>query len=187
MRAIALIAAGLVLASCSPPAEDAPASDAPPIAATAIQVQMTEATLAGPGQSVGFVVVRDSSEGAVFALNLTGLPPGEHGFHVHETASCQPGSDNGDVAPAGAAGGHWDPDGTGQHLGPYGEGHLGDLPVLQVSADGTAQQSLTAPRIEDIERLRGHALMVHAQGDNFSDQPEPLGGGGARIACGLIQ
>jgi superoxide dismutase, Cu-Zn family len=29
--------------------------------------------------------------------------------------------------------------------------------------------------------------MVHAGGDNFSDQPEPLGGGGGRIACGIIK
>ena len=28
--------------------------------------------------------------------------------------------------------------------------------------------------------------MVHAGGDNNSDQPEKLGGGGARVACGLI-
>jgi Cu-Zn family superoxide dismutase len=44
-----------------------------------------------------------------------------------------------------------------------------------------------APRIKDIQALKGHALMIHAGGDNYSDQPKPLGGGGARIACGVIE
>ena len=66
-------------------------------------------------------------------------------------------------------------------------GHLGDLPVLQVAANGTATETLTAPRITDVGALRGKALMIHAGGDNYSDQPAPLGGGGARIACGVLQ
>jgi Cu-Zn family superoxide dismutase len=40
---------------------------------------------------------------------------------------------------------------------------------------------------KDLEAVRGHALVIHAGGDNFSDQPAPLGGGGARIACGAIK
>ena len=35
--------------------------------------------------------------------------------------------------------------------------------------------------------LRGKAVIIHASGDNYSDQPAPLGGGGARIACGVFQ
>ncbi|MBV8452160.1 MAG: superoxide dismutase, partial [Deltaproteobacteria bacterium] len=27
----------------------------------------------------------------------------------------------------------------------------------------------------------------HAGGDNYSDTPLPLGGGGARLACGVIR
>jgi Cu-Zn family superoxide dismutase len=62
---------------------------------------------------------------------------------------------------------------------------MGDLPVLEVAADGTAQLTLTAPRLT-VPDARGRALMIHAGGDNYSDQPEPLGGGGPRIACGVI-
>jgi Cu-Zn family superoxide dismutase len=29
--------------------------------------------------------------------------------------------------------------------------------------------------------------MVHAGGDNYDDTPAPLGGGGARIACGIVK
>jgi Cu-Zn family superoxide dismutase len=38
-----------------------------------------------------------------------------------------------------------------------------------------------------VSGIRGKALMIHAGGDNYSDRPAPLGGGGARIACGVIE
>ncbi len=110
-----------------------------------------------------------------------------HGFHIHQNGSCQPTTANGQQVPAGAAGGHFDPQNTGKHEGPEGSGHLGDLPLLQVGQDGTATQSLTAPHIKDLSGLRGKAVMIHAGSDNYSDQPQPLGGGGARIACGILE
>jgi Cu-Zn family superoxide dismutase len=62
---------------------------------------------------------------------------------------------------------------------------MGDLPRLEVGADGAVKTSLIAPRIKDVSQLKGHALMIHAGGDNYSDTP-PLGGGGSRIACGVL-
>ena len=85
-----------------------------------------------------------------------------------------------------AAGGHLDPSNTGKHEGPYGKGHLGDLPVLYVGADGKAMLPVLAPRLK-VADLKGRSLMIHAGGDNYSDQPDKLGGGGARIACGVIK
>jgi Cu-Zn family superoxide dismutase len=89
--------------------------------------------------------------------------------------------------PGGAAGSHLDPDHTGKHEGPSGAGHLGDLPVLDVQADGTANQTLTAPRLKNVDVLKGRALMIHAGGDNYADAPAQLGGGGGRFACGVIE
>ena len=63
---------------------------------------------------------------------------------------------------------------------------MGDLPRVEVGADGAVKTQLTAPRIKDVNALRGHAVMLHAGGDNYSDTP-PLGGGGARWACGVVQ
>jgi Cu-Zn family superoxide dismutase len=57
--------------------------------------------------------------------------------------------------------------------------------VLYVSAEGTANTPTIAPRLH-LKDLYGLALMIHANGDNYSDTP-PLGGGGAREACGIIQ
>jgi len=155
--------------------------------AAELRAAMRQATPAGPGEDLGTVTIADGADGAVFRTQLKGLPPGPHGFHVHENGSCAPSQANGQPVPAGGAGGHLDPEHTGKHEGPAGNGHLGDLPVLVVMPDGTANQTLTASHIKDAGALRGKALMIHAGGDNFSDQPQPLGGGGARIACGVIE
>lgn len=73
-----------------------------------------------------------------------------------------------------------------KHLGPYGEGHLCDLPALPVSASGAADYQVLAPRLKTLAQSKGRALMVHVGGDNHIDMPMPLGGGGARLACGVI-
>ncbi|MBS0551945.1 MAG: superoxide dismutase family protein, partial [Proteobacteria bacterium] len=54
-----------------------------------------------------------------------------------------------------------------------------------VDAAGNALQPVLAPRLK-LSDLAGRSLMVHAGGDNHSDHPEPLGGGGPRIVCGVI-
>jgi Cu-Zn family superoxide dismutase len=155
--------------------------------AAELHAEVHRATPSGPGEAIGMVTISDGAQGAVVRTELKGLPPGAHGFHVHEHGSCAHGPANGQNVPAGAAGGHFDPEKTGKHAGPQGDGHLGDLPILQVAADGTATGTLTAPRIKDVSMLRGRTVMIHEGGDNYSDRPEPLGGGGARIACGVLR
>jgi Cu-Zn family superoxide dismutase len=141
----------------------------------------------GVGAPLGQIAVASTSEGATFTGTLTGLQSGEHGFHVHAGGDCGPGPDDaGEVVAGGAAGKHWDPDDTGMHRGPMGDGHMGDLPAF-AGPDGTANIAATAPRITDLTQLRGKALMIHAMGDNYADEPKPDGGGGARVACGVIE
>ena len=147
-------------------------------------VTMNAATAAGTGASAGTVKIVETPYGLAFYPALTGLPPGLHGFHVHEKPSCAPGEQNGAMAPAIGAGGHLDPAGTKKHGEPWGDGHLGDLPPLFVDADGTASLPVLAPRLK-VSDLKGHSIMIHAGADNYSDDPKPLGGGGARIACGM--
>jgi Cu-Zn family superoxide dismutase len=50
-----------------------------------------------------------------------------------------------------------------------------------------ATSPVLAPRLKKLEDVKGRALMIHAGGDNYSDTPAKLGGGGARMACGLIE
>jgi Cu-Zn family superoxide dismutase len=159
---------------------------ATPAFAATVRTELVQALPDGPGAALGPAVISDSPNSAVIALDLKGLPPGAHGLHLHQNASCAPApGPDGKPVPAGAAGAHWDPAQSGHHAGPEGQGHLGDLPRVEVGADGGVKTSLAAPRIKDVTALRGRTLMLHAGGDNYSDTP-PLGGGGARYACGVL-
>ena len=155
--------------------------------AAQVRADLFLATDDGPGALVGSAVFRDTADGARIALDLKGLPPGQHGLHVHANGSCAAIMKDGKMMAAGAAGAHLDPDMTGKHEGPMGMGHLGDLPAITVGSSGTDHEALTAPRIKDVTQLAGRSLMIHVGGDNYSDQPAPLGGGAARLACGLIK
>lgn len=155
------------------------------VAAHEIAIPLNLVTAEGKSESVGMVKVTASPYGTLFTPDLQGLPPGLHGFHVHQNPSCAPAEKAGKMVAAEAAGGHYDPKETGLHAGPYGNGHLGDLPALYVDQDGKSSNPVLAPRIK-LADIEGRALMIHAGGDNHSDQPEKLGGGGARMACGVV-
>jgi Cu-Zn family superoxide dismutase len=150
-----------------------------------VKVPMSLVDANGVGKSVGTITLQDSKDGVMIATDLKGLPPGEHGFHMHEKPSCDPADKDGKKTPALAAGGHFDPDGTKAHKGPGGGGHKGDLPKIEVSAKGVAKTKLDVAGLK-LADMEGHSLMIHEGGDNYSDTPKPLGGGGARMACGVI-
>ena len=156
------------------------------VQAASTEVQMNLVTPKGIGHSLGTVKITETDKGLEFAPDLKALPPGEHGFHVHAKGSCQPAMKEGKPTAAEAAGGHLDPQNSGKHEGPEGMGHLGDLPVLVVNNDGKATDPVVAPRLKKLDEVKGKALMIHVGGDNMSDKPKPLGGGGARYACGVI-
>jgi Cu-Zn family superoxide dismutase len=150
------------------------------------KVSLKMATEKGEGAAIGSVTISESKHGLVFTPELKDLTPGLHGFHVHANGSCAPNQADGKTVPAGAAGGHLDPAKTNKHGTPWGDGHLGDLPGLHVDAKGVANYPVLAPRLKMAD-IKGKALMVHVGGENHSDHPAPLGGGGARMACGVIQ
>lgn len=154
--------------------------------ATEILVPMHLADAGGRVAWIGDVTISESPYGLVFSPQLRALPPGLHGFHLHENPSCLTAQKDGAPVTALAAGGHYDPDASGKHDTPWGDGHRGDLPPLSVDAEGSATQPVLAPRLK-MSDLRGRSLMVHAGGDNHADHPVTLGGGGARIACGVIK
>jgi superoxide dismutase, Cu-Zn family len=157
------------------------------VCAQTLEVTMRTVSATGVGEPIGTIAITPSTAGVTFTPKLAGLPPGLHGFHIHEKPNCDPAMDpdKGEVMPAQSAGGHLDPARSAQHRGPMGGGHLGDLPALKVDSTGKATAPVVAPRLKMTD-LAGHALMIHAGGDNYSDQPEKLGGGGKRIACGVI-
>jgi Cu-Zn family superoxide dismutase len=149
-------------------------------------VPMNLTDSAGIGIAIGTVKASSSPYGTVLTPSLKDLTPGLHGFHVHQNPDCGPGEKGGKTVPGLAAGGHYDPAGAGRHATPFGNGHLGDLPALYVDANGKAGHPVLAPRLK-LSDLKGRSMMIHAGGDNYSDNPKKLGGGGARMACGVVK
>jgi Cu-Zn family superoxide dismutase len=164
----------------------APASAAPGESGKPITVSVNLVSADGVGKSVGTINIRPGKDGVVLLPKLKDLPPGEHGFHLHENPSCDPGMKDGKKSAAEAAGGHFDPGATKAHKGPEGGGHKGDLPKLVVAQNGAATQKMEVKGMA-LADFHGKTLMIHAGGDNYSDAPKPLGGGGERIACGVVK
>ena len=152
------------------------------------------------GNFVGVVNFVPTGGKLAVAGRLSGLTQGFHGFHVHTTGRCDPRAVDpatGAVVPFFTAGGHLNPGGVG-----HGQ-HVGDLPVLYVSADGTARSvvekdTLTFAAIFDAD---GAAIIIHAAPDNYANIPTRYSAGGVpgpdaatlntgdsggRVACGVI-
>ncbi|MDY0404436.1 superoxide dismutase family protein [Virgibacillus sp. 179-BFC.A HS] len=118
-------------------------------------------------------------------VDATNLPPGLHGFHVHEKGLCEGPSFQ-------SAGGHFNPT-SAKHGFDHVDGpHDGDIPNLEVKADGTAHATfindkLTLEKGKENSLLKedGTAFIVHAKPDDYYSQP--AGDAGERIACGEIE
>ena len=166
-RAVIAAAVLLSLAACSRDGEVGTAGGA------AQTINLVDAA----GASVGSVAVRDGAGGLAITVHATGLVPGTHGIHLHETGRCE--------GPRFAsAGGHWNP-GMRKHGRDNPEGaHLGDLPNLEASASGTATASFTIAGATVLDDADGTALVIHAKADDY--KTDPSGASGDRIACAVL-
>ncbi len=90
MKACKILGAVMLLAAC---------------AEQSLEVDVHKVSVEGIGADVGEIIISQGKEGVVFNVSLTGLPPGEHGFHVHENPSCAVAEKNGEPVAALAAGG----------------------------------------------------------------------------------
>ena len=119
-------------------------------------------------------------------LQLSGLPPGEHGIHFHAVAKCEGGA-----TAFSTAGAHYNPIGRQHGLNNSAGPHAGDAPNIMVAADGTAKTSFTTDRATltagstSLFDDDGSAIVIHAAADDQVAQPS--GNSGARIACGTLR
>ena len=171
MRAFAVIAS-LLLAGCA-------SMTGAPVTDNTARAELTNSA----GQPVGTATLTQVGSVVRVVLEVQGLPRGAHGVHVHAVGKC----DGPDFASAGA---HFNPAGR-QHgaLNPQGA-HAGDLPNLEVGADGKGRLESTTELMSliggttSVFDADGSAIVVHAAPDDF--RTDPTGNSGARIACGVI-
>lgn len=153
------------------------------LAAKDLNVEIHNVNAQGVGAKIGSVVISESEKGLKFKVDVAGIPPGEHGFHVHENGDCGPGVKDSKQQAGLAAGPHYDPGSSKSHDGPQGSGHKGDLPFL-TSTDKGINVEVMAPHLA-LSDVEGRSLMIHEGGDNYSNKPEN-GGGKGRMACGVV-
>jgi len=128
----------------------------------------------------GTVTFTEVADGVQVQAEITGLTPGNHGFHVHEFGDCS-------APDATSAGTHFNPT-SKPHAGPDAlERHVGDMGNVEADASGTAKLDYVDHQISltnDQESVIGRSVVVHAKADDLKSQP--AGDSGTRIACGVI-
>ena len=156
------------------------------MASTAVAAaDMAEADMLNTeGSIIGKVTFEQTPSGVLMLVDVTGLPPGWHGIHLHSVGACSP-----DFT---AAKGHINPYNVKHGLRhPEGPDN-GDLPNLYAAADGSAKAEFFTLRVSvaegDLPALLdedGSAVVIHDQPDDHITQP--IGGAGGRIGCGVIK
>src|SRR5260370_32256429 len=88
-----------------------PTAGAKTAAATISSISAT-----GVGGPLGTVSFMDSTHGLMITPKLSGLPPGKHGFHIHDKGDCGPARNQGKPAARLSAAGHSDPAPAEHHM-----------------------------------------------------------------------
>jgi Cu-Zn family superoxide dismutase len=132
------------------------------------------------GAPIGSVRWWQTSGGVTFRIDASGLPHGIHGLHVHAVGRCDPP----DFASAGA---HWNPAGKQHGMNNPQGPHAGDLPNVEVAANGVLAATVTLPgaTMANLLDADGAALVLHAKADDY--MTDPSGNSGGRIACAVIR
>ncbi len=137
-------------------------------------------TSGAPRGEARLLAVGDRAE---LSVTVTGLSPGEHGFHLHTTGRCA-------LPDFSSAGGHLNPSYAGHGLRDDDGSHLGDLPNLTARANGTAsaQVPIRGSRsyvMDNVFDADGTAVVIHADADD--GRTDPSGDAGSRVRCGVLE
>lgn len=133
---------------------------------------------------LGNATLTETPQGLKVVVKVAGVPPGKHGFHIHEGGAC---GDQGK-----AAGGHFNPAGVPHGFLPKdgpAKAHAGDMGNLEVGPDGAGAATVVLPGVSlkgtgNTPSANGRAIIVHEKADDFG---QPTGNAGGRIGCGVIE
>ena len=156
----------------------------PALAQTEIGPKASALLNAADGQEVATVTLTQGPAGVLLRVEVKNLPPGEHGFHMHEMGECEP--------PFESAGDHFNPIASEHGFYTIGGPHAGDMPNIHVPESGAmtvevlnANISLDEGAPEAVFDDDGTSIVVHANADDYQSQPS--GEAGDRIACGIVE
>ena len=130
----------------------------------------------------GEVVFVEENGGVKVQASVSNVPPGQHGFHLHENASCAEGGK--------AAGGHFNPDNVAHGYLPKDgseHAHAGDMGNIDVNEQGNGTLVLFMPGLTLTDgryAIAGRSVILHEKVDDYS---QPTGNAGGRIGCGIIE
>lgn len=136
------------------------------------------------GEAIGTAALSETPTGVLINVKVTGIPAGEHGFHIHETGSCE-------TPDFQSAGGHYAPRGKLHGFLVEGGPHAGDMPNQFVQEDGILRAHIRNDRVTlgegegTLFDEDGSAFIIHADPDDYHSQPS--GNAGPRLACAVIE
>ena len=145
----------------------------------------TASVIDDQGKAIGTATLTQTPHGVLIALDLKGIPAGEHAFHIHGKGVCDP------AAKFASAGGHFNPGKTAHGYHTPAGSHAGDMPNQFVGADGVLKANVINTQVAlgsgegTLFGGDGTAIVLHAKGDDYKSQP--AGDAGGRIACGVIK
>lgn len=192
LEVIAVAGVTALVVGCAGPAQDAPPAEVAPAdttaAATTGAARATATLRDAGGRDVGTATFVEQGGGGVdVEVTVSGLSPGRHGVHVHGVGVCDASS-----SPLfSSAGDHFNPSNRQHGLENAAGPHAGDMPNLEVGADGSGRLSFTNQHItlgtgaNSLFDADGSALVVHASADDQTT--DPSGNSGDRIACGVVE
>lgn len=169
MKRLTMLVGGLMLSGCATMQSGSP--------------QATAELKNAKGEMVGTANFWEDANGVRIAAQVRGISASRHGIHLHAVGKCDPPDFT-------TAGGHFNPGEKKHGLKSPNGPHAGDLPNLEVAADGTGQLEYVTklvtlgPGPNSLFGTNGRALVVHAKPDD--DVTDPMGNAGGRIACGVI-